>query len=246
MQEVGEVRHIFRFPVKSMAGEEVREIYVHESGLNGDRVFALYDPESRRPSLPYCTGRENSKLLLLKPRIVNESSLLEQWPQDFRPQVVVSIDDVLRGDIEDPAFVEQLKSLLGNNNLVVDYRRAGLQDSKPVSIMSLSSVQQIGAESGNPDLDFRRFRENIYVDFNDKEPFYEDKLVGKSIKVGEAVFHVAKRNERCPMICIDPYSASYDKRVLGVVAKNHEKNAGVLAIVRKPGIIRAGDKIYVI
>ncbi len=241
MEEIGEVKHIFRYPVKSMTGEEVNAIYVHENGLNGDRIFALYEPESRRHSLPYCTGRENSRLLLIKPRIINEQNMMEEWPQGFKPQVVVKLEDLANEvDINDPAFLESMKSLSGRE-LVLDYRRAGLHDSKAVSIMGLRSVQQIGAESENKDLDFRRFRENIYADF--AEPFYEDKLVGKSIQLGEAVVHVAKRNERCPVICLNPDSAAYDKRVLAVVARNHEKNAGVLAIVRKQGIVRQGDKI---
>lgn len=243
MSDLGYVVRIYRYPVKSMAGEEVREIYIHESGLNGDRIFSLYDKESKRSGLPYFTGREKGKLLLFRPRIINEKNVAEDWPQDFRPKVVVQLEDIAKElDIESPEFMEFINAFSGRE-LVLDYKRAGMQDSKPVSIIGLSSVRQIGYESGNPELDLRRFRENLYIDWGDTAPFYEDSLVGKSIQVGGAVLHIAKRNERCPMICTHPDSAVYDKSVLAAVAKNHDKNAGVLAIIRKQGIVCVGDKV---
>ena len=82
MSVIGEVKSIYRYPVKSMSGERLPAIYVHETGLNGDRIFALYDSQSKRSGLPYLTARERSKLLLLSPKIIDEpNTLLEGRPK---------------------------------------------------------------------------------------------------------------------------------------------------------------------
>lgn len=244
MQEIGEIKQICRYPVKSMAGEMLPSIYVHETGLNGDRIFALYDCQSKRNALPYLTAREKNKLLLIKPKILNEPNRLEKYPSDYRPKVLINIDDAVL-DIEDTKFISQIKSKLGiSSDLMLDYRLSGIQDSKPVSIMGLQTIQGISQEAEIQNLDVLRFRENFYVDWLDKKPFYEDLLVGKSIKIGGVILHFVKRNERCPIICINPESARYNKQVLNAVAKNHEKNAGILAVVRTPGVVFIGDKIY--
>lgn len=43
---VGSVKSIYRYPVKSMLGEELTEVYVTESGVIGDHLFAIVDIET--------------------------------------------------------------------------------------------------------------------------------------------------------------------------------------------------------
>jgi hypothetical protein len=43
VMNVGRVGRLWRYPVKSMRGEECREIEVGARGFEGDRVFALQD-----------------------------------------------------------------------------------------------------------------------------------------------------------------------------------------------------------
>ncbi|HLC52529.1 MAG TPA: hypothetical protein VJI98_04765 [Candidatus Nanoarchaeia archaeon] len=57
------------------------------------------------------------------------------------------------------------------------------------------------------------------------------------------MLHVVKRNERCPMIGINPDTADYDKRILGGVVKKHDQKIGIYAIVRKTGVVRFGDPV---
>jgi MOSC N-terminal beta barrel domain len=45
-EAVGAVKALWRFPVKSMRGEQVEAADVTESGLVGDRAYALIDPET--------------------------------------------------------------------------------------------------------------------------------------------------------------------------------------------------------
>lgn len=232
-----------------MAGEKVDAIYVHETGLNGDRMFAFYDHHSRRAGLPYLTGREKRDLLLLKPRIIEEPDKIKPYPEGYTPKVDVELPDKRIVTITDPSLIEYICSSATSREVSIslDYRRAGMYDSKPVSIMGMRTMDAIAQESGISDLDSRRFRENFYVMWNEDTPFFEDSLVGRCLQIGDDVLlHVVKRNERCPMICIDPETAAYDKRVLGAVAKNHETNAGVYAVVRKTGVVWRGDDVVLV
>src|SRR6184192_616547 len=44
---MGVVAALWRYPVKSMAGERLTEVAVGERGLEGDRLYAVRDPEGR-------------------------------------------------------------------------------------------------------------------------------------------------------------------------------------------------------
>ena len=45
-ETVGTVRALWRFPVKSMRGEELDAAYLSEGGIVGDRAFAIRDRET--------------------------------------------------------------------------------------------------------------------------------------------------------------------------------------------------------
>jgi uncharacterized protein YcbX len=46
MPIVGFVAELWRFPVKSMKGEQLQEVTVTEQGVLGDRTYALIDAET--------------------------------------------------------------------------------------------------------------------------------------------------------------------------------------------------------
>ena len=60
---IGKVESLWRYPVKSMRGEELSEAFVGFAGVYGDRLFAFRS--AGRPSgFPYLTGREEMKMVL--------------------------------------------------------------------------------------------------------------------------------------------------------------------------------------
>ena len=67
MSVVGKVESLWRYPVKSMRGEELEEAFADYPGVYGDRVFAFRSSAS--PSgFPYFTAREQRRLLRYRPR----------------------------------------------------------------------------------------------------------------------------------------------------------------------------------
>jgi MOSC domain-containing protein len=45
-EDVGSVATLWRFPVKSMGGEQLRDVEVTERGVLGDRAYALIDKDT--------------------------------------------------------------------------------------------------------------------------------------------------------------------------------------------------------
>jgi uncharacterized protein YcbX len=118
-----------------------------------------------------------------------------------------------------------------------------LTDCRPVSLFSLQTAEQLGAEIGTV-LDKRRFRANIYMDLESRPGFAEDSLVGKTLKIGsQLVISVLERDARCKMISLDPDTGEANPKVLRQVAVAHEGRAGVYAAVLMEGVIRPGDAI---
>ena len=66
MELIGTVESLWRYPVKSMRGEELREAFLGFAGVYGDRIYAFRDAAAPK-GFPYLTGREQEAMLLYRP-----------------------------------------------------------------------------------------------------------------------------------------------------------------------------------
>ena len=69
MTVVGQVAALRRYPVKSMAGEQLGEVEVSWHGLAGDRRWAFIRDGQVRSGFPWLTIRERPELALYRPRL---------------------------------------------------------------------------------------------------------------------------------------------------------------------------------
>src|SRR5207248_9226129 len=67
MSIIGTVESLWRYPVKSMRGEELDEAFAGYSGIYGDRLFA-FRSSANHEGFPYFTAREQRRLLQYRPR----------------------------------------------------------------------------------------------------------------------------------------------------------------------------------
>src|SRR5439155_1652178 len=67
MSIIGKVDSLWRYPVKSMRGEELDESFAGFSGVYGDRLFAFKSSASPK-GFPYLTAHEQQRLLQYRPR----------------------------------------------------------------------------------------------------------------------------------------------------------------------------------
>ncbi len=165
-------------------------------------------------------------------------------PQDMSVDVMTPSGTTLA--VDDPELASMLNEGVGVGDehvLTLVRSERALTDCRPVSLISLQTVKQIGDELANG-LDPRRFRANIYLDFEDAKGFGEGEFVGRSLRVGsKAVIAVLERDPRCKMISLDPDTGEHNPRVLRKVAQAHENLAGVYCAVLVEGMVRKGDPV---
>jgi uncharacterized protein len=68
MSIVGQIDSLWRYPVKSMRGEELSEAFVGFSGVYGDRLFA-FKSSACPEGFPYLTGREQREDAPVSPEV---------------------------------------------------------------------------------------------------------------------------------------------------------------------------------
>jgi len=259
MEIVGRVESLWRYPVKSMRGEELQEAFVGFPGVYGDRAYAFRSSAAPK-GFPYFTGREQEQMLryrttyrhgermAMPPNLAEAEALapgvtpLYAAPADLMVDVETPSGEVLA--IDDPRLIDLLREG-GRDGLVLSLLRSerALTDCRPVSLISIQTARQLSQEVG-VEMDKRRFRANVYVDLAAGAGFDEDAWVGRRLRIGEkAEIAVMERDPRCKMITLDPDTAQANPEVMRRVAKGHDGTAGVYAAVLVEGAIRAGDTI---
>ena len=259
MATIGIVESLWRYPVKSMRGEAVDEMFMGFSGVYGDRCFAFKNSAARK-GFPYLSATVQEQMLRYRPqfrypeRAVKPPNLAEAMsispgvtpanpePHDLIVDVVTPSGASVA--VDDPVLLEMLcEGLRGENHLTLVRSDRALTDCRPVSLISLQTIQQVEAELGIP-LDKRRFRSNVYFNLASGKGFAEDELVGRKLRIGSrAEIMVLERDPRCKMISLDPDTGAHNPEVLRKVAQAHSACAGLYCAVLVEGMLAKGDLI---
>ena len=260
MSVIGKVDSLWRYPVKSMRGEELDEAFAGFSGIYGDRLFAFKSSASPK-GFPYLTAREQRRLLQYRPHFrypdkaarpinLTEAESMGANPVSADPsELIVDVEtpDGKTLGIDNPALMDMLRADIDQKHQLTLMRsERALTDCRPVSIFSLQSARQLGEEIGTP-IDKRRFRANVYVDLTSAEGFAENEFVGRSLRIGtKVVVTILERDARCVMITLDPDTGEKTPAILKKVAQAHEGMAGVYGAVMVEGMVHKGDSVEVL
>ncbi|HEX4924205.1 MAG TPA: MOSC domain-containing protein [Bdellovibrionales bacterium] len=244
MSLLGSVHLIRRYPFKGMRGEDLARVFVRTSGLTGDRVYALTDAGSTS-NFPWITSRLVPEMVLFEPKLLDPPPPEVKYPAESNYRVEITFPDGTVQAAESPAFVPALEARWGRK-LKLRFSEGGMHDARPVSILGLSSLEQLEREVQMP-LDHTRFRANFYVKWREPGPFFEETLLGRTIQIGDKVrVHVSKRNKRCVVITLDPRTAQSSPQILKHVGQKYGGNAGVYASVIDDGVVNVGDPISLV
>ncbi len=259
MKVVGRVESLWRYPVKSMRGEELSQAFADFPGVYGDRFYAFLSSAAQK-GFPYFTGRQNGRLLQYRPVYRHAARSIEP-PNLAEAEALASTVTPLYGNsadlmvdvqtpsgdlipIDDPLLLELLLEGLPNRpelKLVQSHR--AMTDSRPVSLISTQTAQRLSNELGSA-LDQRRFRANVYLDLESGHGFGENEFVGRKLQIGgKTVVAVTDRDPRCKMITLDPDTAEPNPQLMRLVAHAHDGKAGVYGVVLVEGTIRPSDPV---
>ncbi|MGB0035755.1 MAG: MOSC domain-containing protein [Candidatus Acidiferrales bacterium] len=242
MEKIGTLSALRRYPVKSMAGEDLTEARVTFAGIVGDRVFAFVQKDNHS-DFPWMTGRQGHELILFRPRFLESPTTAEEYLDAGQFAAEVTTPEGEKFRMGDPIFTAYIEKRFARP-VKPRFSERSQTDSRPVSIFGLSTVRALSDETGI-ELDPRRFRANFYVRWENDQPFFEDQLVGHELRIGETVtIHVVKKDQRCVMITLDPETAVRASIVFENVMRVHDSCVGVYGAVLREGIVRTNDPIY--
>jgi uncharacterized protein YcbX len=236
--EIGQVQALFRYPVKSMAGERLESGNLGWYGLEGDRRLALRRVNDRS-GMPWLTATKLPDLILFAPQRRADAAL-EDLPTHVRTPDGADL----------PVFGEDLAAEVARRYGVpvqMMQLRHGIFDEACISVIASDTVHEISRLAGhNPDA--RRFRPNVLVRLLRPAPFQEDEWLGGVLSFGEGddspAVTVTMRDERCSMVNLDPDTASPAPEMMKALVRANQNNAGVYASVTRIGRLALGQPIF--
>jgi uncharacterized protein len=235
--EIGQVEAIFRYPVKSMGGEQLEAAKLGWHGIDGDRRLAFRRMDDRS-GFPWLTASKLPDLLLFAPH------LREDGAQGDLPTHIRTPDG-----LEMPVFGKDLAREVGRRYgapVRMMQLNHGIFDEASISVIAVDTVREIGRLAGR-NLDVRRFRPNVVVRLLRPVPFQEDEWLGGVLSFGEGddapAVTVTMRDVRCSMVNLDPDSASPAPEVLKAVVRANQNNAGVYGAVTRIGRLAVGQTV---
>lgn len=236
--KVGEVEALYRYPVKSMMGEDLGVVDLGWHGLEGDRRLAFRRLDDRG-GFPWLTASKLPELILFS-------------PQRRGPGVTGDLPSHVRtpeGE-ELAIFGQELAAAVSRRHgLPVEmmHLSRGIFDEASISLIVSSTVAEVcRLAAQRPDV--RRFRPNILIAPVRSIPFEEDEWVGGVLWFGEtsesAAVSITNRDERCSMVNLDPDSGRPTPEVLKAIVRVRDNRAGVYGAVTRRGRVRIGQPVF--
>lgn len=232
--QAASVAKLWRYPVKSLLGEECPHLDLDRRGVAGDRVFAIRDADGKLGS-----GKSTRHF-----RQIDGLFTLRAFWRGDAPEIVLPGGSRLAGD--DPRVHEILSGILGHPVTMAREAEISHLDAGPVHILTTASLAWLRAALPDALIDERRFRPNILIDVRESGPV-EQEWIGRTLRVGgEVMLRVSEATERCRMTTLAQSDLPGDPRVLRKLARDAGALFGVYAQVLVPGRIARGDPVLTV
>ncbi|MFN0151756.1 MAG: MOSC domain-containing protein [bacterium] len=235
--KIGEVEALYRYPVKSMAGESVDVTDVGWHGLDGDRRLAFRRADDRG-GFPWLQASRLPELILFAP--------LRLGPATGNLPTHVRTPEGQELGVFDQELAREVGRRHGSPVEMMHLDR-GIFDEASVSVIASATVCEVARLAAQrPDV--RRFRPNVLIASQRSVPFEEDEWVGSVLWFGEAregaAIGITNRDERCSMVNLDPDSARPAPEVLKAVVRVRDNRAGVYGTVTRRDRVAVGQPVF--
>src|SRR5919109_2064698 len=255
-KSIGKVVSIWRYPVKSMIGEELNSSCVTERGLIGDRVYAVIDQETGKVASaknPVKWG----KLFDFRAAFIDSLQTVETIPPvritlpdgsqifsnhgdiDRTLSKVLSREvSVMKASLENPSYEEYWPDIEGlAQREIVTHEAMPRQtffDVAVIHLLTTSTINRLRELYPEGRFEVRRFRPNIVVEstaYGEKD-FIENSWIGRKLTISkDIVLRVTGPCTRCVMITLPQGDLPRDLGILSTVARYNKVNTGVYASV---------------
>jgi uncharacterized protein len=270
----GSVVGLWRFPVKSMMGEEVNAAEVTERGLVGDRQFAVVDAATGKVAgaknprkwgnffdfrAAYVEPPEGRSTLPAVRLTLPEGTVVTSDQPDLA-QVLskalgrqVAFAQAQRGDESSGATAEEYWPDMEG----LDYRDTVTEWELPagtffdlavIHVLTTATIDRLRALYPEGRFEVRRFRPNIVVATGRAaEGFVENDWIGRALAIGDQVrLQITGPCPRCVMTTLPQGDLPKDAGILRTAAQHNQANVGVYADVIAGGTIRRADSVTIV
>ncbi|MDR9403139.1 MAG: MOSC domain-containing protein [Halothece sp. Uz-M2-17] len=266
---VGTLKTLWRYPVKSMQGEELETSDVGKKGLLGDRAYALWDvatsrvasaknpkkwaallncdakfaqtPDTSKPLPPVEMSLANG--LHLSSEQADLNTHLSDWigreVEFLTSPLETPILDQYWPDVEGRAYRNTVKELLMPTGTFFD--------SCPIHALTTATLAHLQTLYPTGNFALRRFRPNLLIETDSHATgFVENDWVGHMIRIGESVtLQVDTCCPRCVVTTLAQGELPEDLEILKTTARHNNVIAGIRLSVKQGGTIHIGDRVSV-
>jgi uncharacterized protein YcbX len=271
--EAGSVVGLWRYPVKSMMGEELNAAEVTERGVFGDRRFAVVDAATgkvagaKNPRKwgsffdyravyvdPPKIGSKLPAVRMTLPDgtvVTSEQLDLAQVLSRALGREVVFVQS--QGDGESPTreaeeYWPDMEGLDHRDTVTEWELPAGtFFDLAIVHLLTTATIDRLRELYPVGRFEVRRFRPNIIVATGpDQRGFVENDWIGHTVAIGDEVrLRITGPCPRCVMTTLPQGDLPKDPGILRTAAQHNQANVGVYADVIAGGTTRRGDRVTV-
>src|ERR1700683_887506 len=267
--QAGSLASLYRYPVKSMMGEELNAAKLTPCGLQGDRSFALCDVQTKK-----IVSAKNPKkwpgLFSFRASYVNPPG-----DQATLPAARVTLPDGRTCMTSSTGFAQMVSSALGREVTLLWAAPEGAQleeywpdmeglahrdhvteenmpagtffDLSVLHILTTSTIDKYRALYPAGRFEPRRFRPNLIINTAGQEGFVENDWHGKTLSIGSEVkIKVTGPCPRCVMTTLAQGDLPKDPGILKTAAQHNEVRIGIYAEVIQSGMVKIGDKVSII
>lgn len=267
MNSQGAVIAFWRYPVKSMRGEELDATEITERGLVGDRAFALVDEESHK-----VVSAKNPRKW---GNMFQFQAAFMEPPRDpgALPPARITFPDGTTSTTADPDIHRLVSAHVGrpvhlaaavpaapriegywpdydwleapDKVFEVELPPGTFFDAATIHLLTTATLKRLGTFAPQSRFDVRRFRPNIVIKVSDTAGgFVEAAWVGRTLSLGSEVrLRVTGPCPRCVMTTLNQAELPKDPNVLRTLVQHNSGNVGVLASVVRGGRARRDDAV---
>ena len=231
---IGSVAALWRYPVKSLLGEELEGAEFSEHGIPGDRAYALTDAESGQVRNAKRAGWND---------LFSFSARLEDGAGASSVRITAPDGRVVAGN--HPERDRLLSEAFGRGVTLEEAGGEPFFDLGAVHLLTTASLGKLRELYGEGDFDARRFRPNVVVELDSGETgFVEDGWIGRTLRLGEeVVLEVTDPVARCVMTTLAQGDLPKDPKIMSTAYKHNDNQVGIYARVIKGGRVLRGDRV---
>ncbi|HZA57416.1 MAG TPA: MOSC domain-containing protein [Candidatus Udaeobacter sp.] len=268
--DIGAVASLWRYPVKSMMGEELNATEVTERGLLGDHVYALVDTTDEKiataknprkwPNLFDFRASfiESPRISASVPpiRITLPDGTITTTQQSDANQILskalnrmVTLKTAESGHGGSANAEEYWPDIEGldHRDTVTDFAlpESTFFDCATVHLLTTATLDRLRELYPKGHFEVRRFRPNIVVKPTLAENnFVENDWIGQTLVIGDKVrLSITGPCGRCVMTTLAQGDLPKESGILRTAVQHNQGHVGVYATVVRGGTIRRGDRL---